>query len=182
MQDWVWCFVELRSIIIFLLDVSVDVAPLLAVATSIQKRHAKAWVPRVVRKLLCETPLACTLHRISAEIVRGELEERGIATDASPYYEWCALEMHLADAMIAWIDRRTRPPTYVEVYDILEEGVPWLQRLRERWSSRLRKAFERWLSGYVMYHLFGHDIMINIIVCRSFSSVQYPYMIIVVIL
>ena len=105
MQDWVWCFVDLLSSIIFFLDVSVDVAPLLAVATSIQKRHAKAWVPRVVRKLLCETPLACTLRRISAEIVRGELEERGIATDASPYYEWCALEMHLVDAMIAWIDR-----------------------------------------------------------------------------
>ena len=159
MQDWVWCFVELPSIIIFFLDVSVDVAPLLAVATSIQKRHAKAWVPRVVRKLLCETPLACTLHRISAEIVRGELEERGIATDASPYYEWCALEMHLADAMIAWIDRRARPPTYVELYDILEEGVPWLQRLRERWSRRLRVALERSLSGYFMYH--GIDMNIR---------------------
>ena len=158
MQDWVWCFVELPSIIIFFLDVSVDVAPLLAVATSIQKRHAKAWVPRVVRKLLCETPLACTLHRISAEIVRGELEERGIATDASPYYEWCALEMHLADAMIAWIDRMTRPPTYVELYDILEEGVPWLQRLRERWSGRLRVALERSLRGYFMYHGIDMDI------------------------
>ena len=158
MQDWGGCFVELPIIIIFFLDVSVDVAPLLAVAPSIQNRHAKASVPRVERKLLCETPLVCTLRRMSAEIVRGELEERGLATDASPYYEWCALDMHLSDAMFAWLDRRAGPPTYAELYDIIEEGVPWLQRLRERWSSRLREAFERWLSGYFMYH----EIDVNI--------------------
>ena len=158
MQDWVWCFVEPLSLIIFFLDVSVDAAPLLAVAKLIQTQHAGVWAARVVRKLLCETPLVCTLRRMSAEIVRGELEERGLATDASPYYEWCALDMHLSDAMFAWIDRRAWPPTYAELYDIIEEGVPWLQRLRERWSSRLREAFERWLSGYFMYH----EIDVNI--------------------
>ena len=158
MQDWVWCFVEPLSLIIFFLDVSVDGAPLLAVAKLIQAQHAGVWAARVVRMLLCETPLVCTLRRMSAEIVRGELEERGLATDASPYYEWCALDMHLSDAMFAWLDRRAWPPTYAELYDIIEEGVPWLQRLRERWSSRLREAFERWLSGYFMYH----EIDVNI--------------------
>ena len=123
MQDWFWWFVDLLSSIIFFLDVSVDVAPVLAVAKLIQTRHAEVWAARVVRKLLWETPLVCTLPRMYAEIVRGELEERGLATGASPYYEWCALDMHLSDAMFAWLDRRAGPPTYAELYDIIEKGV-----------------------------------------------------------
>ena len=43
MQDWVWCFVEVPSIIIFFLDVSVDVAQLLAVALGGEVQRADAF-------------------------------------------------------------------------------------------------------------------------------------------
>ena len=162
MPDWVWCFVEIRSSIIFFLDVRVDVAPLLVVAMSIQRIHAEEWVARLVRKLLCDTPLVCTLHPIAEQIGRALLRELGIASPrhcdrrlqelgitprTRHCYEWYAIEMHLLDVMCHRIELDMRPPAYVDLYDMLEEGVPWLQRLRERWSRRLRVALGRRLRG-----------------------------------
>ena len=62
------------------------------------------------------------LHR---QIVCGILQERGIATDSSHYYEWYAIQLYLRDAIRRWMDRYHRAPTYVALYDMLEEGVPW---------------------------------------------------------
>ena len=87
MQGCVRCLVEIPSITFVFLDVRVDVAPLLAVATEIRERHAKEWVDRLVMKLLCETRLACRLPWNDGQAVRELLRERGIATDASHYYD-----------------------------------------------------------------------------------------------
>ena len=61
--------------------------------------------------------------------MRGILHERGIATDAWRYYAWYAIQMHLQEAIVRRIDLRTRP-VYEDLYEMREEGVPWLQRLR----------------------------------------------------
>ena len=147
MQGCVRCLVEIPSITFVFLDVRVDVAPLLAVATEIRERHAKEWVARLVMKLLCETRLACRLPWNGGEDVRELLRERGIATDASHYYDWYAIQLYLGGAVFRWLDRYLFPPTYGDLYYLLEEGVPWLHRLRERWSGRLRKALGRCLVG-----------------------------------
>ena len=115
-----------------------DVAPLLAVATEIRERHTEEWVDRLVMKLLCDTRLACcgpwndgqAVRELLRErgiatdashyyewyaTVREILQDRGIATDASLYYEWYAMQMHLGYAILRWIDRFRRPPTYVDL-------------------------------------------------------------------
>ena len=103
---------EIPSITFVFLDVRVDVAPLLAVATEIRERHAKEWVDRLVRKLLCATPLACRLPWDDGQAVRDLLRALGIATDASHFYEWYAIQRYLGNAVFHWPDRHWFPPTY----------------------------------------------------------------------
>ena len=145
MQACVRCLVDIPSIIFVFLDVSVDVAPLLAVAKAIKARHATKWSTQLVRELLSGTPLVVStdLHR---QIVCGILQERGIATDSSHYYEWYAIQLYLRDAIRRWMDRYHRAPTYVALYDMLEEGVPWLQQLRGGWSGLLRLALREHIA------------------------------------
>ena len=66
--------------------------------------------------------------------------------------------MHLLDVMCHRMEWDMRPPAYVDLYGMLEEGVPWLQRLRERWSRRLRVALGRRLRGDFKCHGIIVDI------------------------
>ena len=139
------------GIVVIFLDVSVDVAPLLAVARAIRERLAKEWVDRLVRTLLRERPLACTLSPTAEQLVRGILQERGIATDAWRYYAWYAIHTLLQEAIVRRIDLHNRP-VYEDLYEMLEEGVPGLQRFRRSWPGRLRLELERHIKDVSVSH------------------------------